>query len=300
MNELDEYKARRESMSQMDQAVAESALYKRLCPSGWKQTARSGRAYPASRSRWLSAHGINGGQYRYAVLALGRAADPVWEKVHNGEMTISAAAKLCVRAKRRGGDLSESVSVELEAYSKKPIVKRGSNGKEIRCERIKKRRPRKKLWASTAARGVLSASSDRVFWASIKALVVEHVESRASQLAPSDRRQLAGDLVQEIDVVIRLFGCRIQKMRERAVVLVGKSELMSACESLSIDPPEPQTDLRDWIKVAAKKQRQLARMYHPDANGGDDSMRDQYQQVVEALVTCESYVNQRPQNKEAK
>ena len=59
---------------------------------------------------------------------------------------------------------------------------------------------------------------------------------------------------------------------------------------LAIDPPKKLGEPVD-LKQAAKQKRTLARLYHPDASGREDT-RGAYEQVIKAYEALEEYNEQ--------
>ena len=71
---------------------------------------------------------------------------------------------------------------------------------------------------------------------------------------------------------------------------ISRREITDACRALHMEPPHAGRTV-DMDK-AKKQKRTLARLYHPDMNSGNESMKAAYQSVVDAFILIELYNEQ--------
>jgi hypothetical protein len=122
-------------------------------------------------------------------------------------------------------------------------------------------------------------------------LVVGHIVGESVPDGVDDliKHELHNWLHNEIKSTIEEFARRASSARSQnsGMVEIGRRQVVSACRILHVDPPRPG-QLPDMRKARTAK-RLLARSYHPDANRGDEAMRQLYESVIDAYVVIETY-----------
>lgn len=140
----------------------------------------------------------------------------------------------------------------------------------------------------------LDWSTSREFWKQLRKAIVDYVADKLRDADETERAQLLEELETDVGVVLNQHS---QKWARRAAAAaerkkVTRHALNQALRTLHLDPPKRGQALATVLAQAKKQQRALARTYHPDALGGSDHLRGQYQAVIEAFVIVEQYVKE--------
>lgn len=106
-------------------------------------------------------------------------------------------------------------------------------------------------------------------------------ERSKAQLRRRARRELNG----AVKNVTARFKKAIKKRPEK--IDVSSLKLITACGVLRIPVPREGTPID--LELARKNKLAAARLFHPDAMGGNESKRAQFEVVVEAYAWLEKY-----------
>lgn len=95
-------------------------------------------------------------------------------------------------------------------------------------------------------------------------------------------KQVYGDLSSAYDVV------RIRITRKQsAPVPIDRLKVLAACDVLNVSRPKAGKPVD--LVLAKTNQRAAVRAYHPDANGGNESTRNEFEAAVKAYEVLEAY-----------
>lgn len=295
--DLEEYKAQCDLMSHRERAAIEAELYRRLRPKGWCALAKDGKRGGSSISDWLITHGVRGGGTRASIALLGDAAEPLWSRIEAGGLQLKRASKMAIEARRsavsRGLSLNEAVANVLAAYDALPVQVTTRGGRSFRKTRNgggKGKAP----WRSATAEAIASPDEpSREFWAKLRAQVIARARLSACDANLGAATDLAKEFCRELDTLISTFQQKETHLRAQSVRPISRGQVIDACATLNHEEPGSTEDLSHWLKLAGAKKRKLAKLYHPDAHGGDESLRPEYQAVIEAYLVCEQYARER-------
>lgn len=227
---------------------------------------------------------------RAEILAIGDAADVIWGRLDRKEILISTAGKLATQARRMmdgGTDSVAAVTEALREYDALPCV-RVINGVPCRMDY-----PRRSPAGKPEEFPTLEVGKERDFWLNFRNSVMAYLDKKCEGVDASNREILKRDFEIDIKVVIDQFlsNARRVQLREKKnidIVALSRNKVLESCEILHMDPPARVGGPVDMEKARIQK-KQLARSYHPDSNGGDQSMKEQYQEVIQAFQTLEAY-----------
>lgn len=295
---VDDYKARKPSMTEYEKAVAERAIYD-ACPKELR------RREPAVTLRSIIGGSTFELRHRRDLINAGAEAQPLWEHVNSG-MPCIAAVRIFKAARCRtasGVSLADALKATLDEYNK-GLTRHLPNGKVIRM-RAPSRLPDTAAGVSfhPKKKRALAKDGTRVFYNELRDLVAQ---MRDLVLAYASDR-LGGIGVPEIEIrrVCERFEIDVQASIDelrtsfRTVALsekrtqasdVSRRQVIDACRALAMDPPQPGKAVD--IKLAKQQKKRHARLYHPDAHVGSpnkDKMRSQYEAVIAAYQMIESY-----------
>ena len=105
--------------------------------------------------------------------------------------------------------------------------------------------------------------------------------------------RLISGLETDLKVAFDGFLARLRAVKKfnkndlRAKSGITQAVLRKACLALAMDPPVFGKPVD--LKKAEKQKRRTAAQYHPDKHAGDDSMRAQYENVLESFSLIEKY-----------
>ena len=226
-------------------------------------------------------------QHVYLLKAYG--SKELWRRVDHEGMPISTAVRLHREAraysKDKGIPLIDALAKVLQVFDKLPSRKDGTRHKPVRKIHRKKK-----------------ASPDAdTFWSQLRESIREHVAEKLPDCDFIEMDPLWREFEIDLQTAIVSFQNRInyrQKQQEKIVEPIKRRKLREACEILHMDPPTKARPLD--LHKAKKQKRLLARTYHPDAHGGDDSMREHYEAVLDAYRVIETWHHQNHKETEAR
>lgn len=224
---------------------------------------------------------------RQAVLSLGVAGDELWDRIHSGKLSLNAASKLAAKARKlRSLPLAEAVKSVLKEYDDLPNV--------CWVGGIPTRRP---ALRKTDKRTAAAEANERSFWESYRGLVEPYVKGRLKNTDPLKAEVLWRAFEKDFRILLDDFQRRLSRVEqearegvEAARKQVTRVKLLDACNALHMDPPRLGEPVD--LKMAAQQKKRLVRLYHPDAHGGDESTRPEYEAVLAAFDSVESYNQQ--------
>lgn len=229
-------------------------------------------------------------ELRATLDAAGAAAIPLWERVDNGGSTsigIHTAARLLREARERAlrtkTTLALSVLHGLAEFDAAPMVTRSAGGHVVR--RIVREPDAKPLRASTR----MPHDAAGRFWSSLREQATEYLIAQFTESNPDADPIVVERLVSEFARDLKVLTDEHQGKIKRAIgsnhgAEIKRARMISACRTLSIDPPKPGK--RVDLGLANKRKKMLARAYHPDSGTG---ATDQYQAVLDAYAVLEQY-----------
>jgi hypothetical protein len=128
------------------------------------------------------------------------------------------------------------------------------------------------------------------FWESIRAQVGDFMRERIEETEadPVVVDRFVADFIKDVKVLVDSWTGKINRAAgaERGSNVAKRTVVIAACRTLLIDPPKPGRPVD--LAMANSRKKSLARAYHPDG-GGSASTTPQYQEVLEAYATLETY-----------
>lgn len=283
-----EYRERIDEMSHYEKASLEERIWKSLT-SNQLEKARVERGNRHHvRSSYLADLldcdiAISVIEKRQAIHRGGAAAIPIWELVdaeddplplYTGVTLMRDARKSCSRDET----LSDRVPKVIKKYLK------GSKAKSKGGTVVYRKYDRPATQEPTPA--------------NIKKLLLLYAEKRVEggSMGHALAKKLKDELMFDFNEVLLHFTNKAARLKKQSTSddekakSVSRRRLRESFEVLRLPPPKKG---RPIDMAAVKKQkRALVRMYHPDAHGGDETMREQYQYVLEAVEIIETVYEQ--------
>lgn len=234
---------------------------------------------------------------RSDILSIGEAGEVLWKRIHNKEMLPSTGRSVAINAKKiaaiKGKDLSEAVLDALKEYDALPVI-RTVDGIPYRSANSKSN-PTPEMAEGRFAQ--IEPGKDREFWLNFRSTMSEYMEKRTEGLDSSTRELLKRGFETDMKIVIDQFLSSIYREQKKAkaqtavvATAVTRQKVLHACEALHMDPPSINQPVD--MEKARRQKKLLARAYHPDSNGGDNTTQDKYIAVIEAFETLEAFSEQ--------
>jgi hypothetical protein len=229
---------------------------------------------------------------RYEIFRAEPASHVIWEYVERG-LPYGTARRLIADARRAAGSRDHVAARRHLEAALAALGYRSPDTTEVRAEVPVPARERDDDDPLQEAIG-LDWSTSREFWKQLRKAIVDYVADKLRDADETERAQLLEELETDVGVVLNQHS---QKWARRAAAAaerkkVTRHALNQALRTLHLDPPKRGQALATVLAQAKKQQRALARTYHPDALGGSDHLRGQYQAVIEAFVIVEQYVKE--------
>ena len=234
---------------------------------------------------------------RSAIRNVGpEAATPLWDRVE-GDMTLRTARDIVTLARKsqtRSESMKDAIERELLAYNQRPIKRKTRGGKVIRAlgAATPSKEPDRPKGRATPPPAVNLESRD--FWGQIRQLIRIEVESRLAGYGEMTVREEAQRLESDLKVVFAEFSNRMGQIRHKTPfgVAVTKGRFVEALRALHLDAPAQQEILDGSFERSAKtRYRKLARQYHPDTSGTNET-EGRFQAVIEAWRAVQEYCTQ--------
>jgi hypothetical protein len=254
-----------------------------------------------SKPRYL-AHALGGAINQYAqraYLLKAKGNTELWRRVDHEGMLATTAVRLHREArvleKRRKIPFIDALMTVLGEYDSLPKRGKTRARNPSKLSRVKDRQVQQARKRAKQVR-----ENGDTFWKELRESIREYVVAHLPDGEVVDIDPVWRALETDLKVVIEDFQSRLSRLRrEQRETLepIKRSRLRDACQTLHLDPPTKTKPL-DMARVR-KQKRVLARAYHPDAHGGDDSMRAQYNAVLDAYHVIEQWHHE-TQESEAK
>ena len=251
------------------------------------------------------AHTLGGSQRQYGermYLLNAKENEELWRRVEFEAMGLTTATRLHrearANAERHKIPLKDALFLVLKEYDRLPQQKTPS-GHVVhkRTPTSLSRTKQKQIKKERRKAGQIRRNGD-AFWMELRDTIREYVVAHLPDGETVEVEPVWRALETDLRVVIDDFQARLSRLRKEqreALAPIKRARLRNACQTLHLDPPTKNSPL-NMAKVR-KQKRVLARAYHPDAHGGDESMRAQYDAVLEAYRIIEQWQNE--QEKEA-
>lgn len=257
----------------------------------WTMLPPQGRLKHRNQGRFL--HSVFGGSIfkhrERAYLLKAHGSKDLWRRIDHEGMPISTATRLHREARAYATDKSiplvDALAKVLQVYDALPPRKNGRRRKHLRKTKTKTK----------------AAPNVETFWSELRESIRAHVAKKLPDADFIEVDPLWREFEIELQAVIDSFKNRLryrQKYQEDTHRPIQRRKLREACEILHMDPPTKARPLD--LNRARKQKRLLARTYHPDAHGGDDSMREHYEAVLDAYRVIETWHHQNQTEEEAK
>lgn len=227
-------------------------------------------------------------EQRSALLAAGSAAQPLWDRIAAKTMTtrqgwrVLRDARFIERSKAL--PLAHAVLEALKIFDTAPLYR----GMKTQLKRPPLRGPNAAK-RSTRLKNTPLAQSSR-FWESIRTQVGEFMRERIEETEadPVVVERLMTDFIKDVKVLTDTWVSKIARAAgaERGSTVARRAVVIAACRTLLLDPPKLGKPVD--LAIANSRKKSLARAYHPDG-GGSAATTAQYQEVLEAYATLESY-----------
>jgi hypothetical protein len=225
---------------------------------------------------------------RSILLSLGTAGEPLWDRMAQG-MPNGTLMGLAREARRRAGNKYDRHSLLASIEE---------------CLRIHDRRPPEPATPQGAAPAAPSALAEalseeselgddpRGLWARVRSLIMAYGVDRLQGMLDHERHELLTALERDVQGVFQHHQHKWSRVGRnvREALRVTRPQFRNALRVLHMDPPRRGEELD--LQAARRSQRQLLRLYHPDARSGDVSMNAQYQAVIEAFDLVERWANE--------
>ncbi len=296
------YKTGHSLMSSRERAIAEKNIYDAV-PLVERTQGNSSRAREHTLFELLGRGAPAEYRIRFELLNSFDWAAPLWPRIDNKAepMTLYTAMRLLREAKQlsRKEDLPQPEAMRqiLEQYDALNLTFR-ADGSAIR-----RKNPSALPSIADAAKGKgrrkakdADLSNPHIFWPQLRAMVAQHIALRLKDADPLVAEQVWRGFERDLKILTDETTSklsRIQKSEEKAANVakhIGHGAMRAACNALAMDAPKPSQKLD--MKLARSQKNKLARLYHPDSHQGDESMRPQYEAVLQAYQTLEAYDQQ--------
>jgi len=284
-----QYRLDRDSLTEKDKAIRERALWAMASPETRKsETKRDFLQRLVGEVQYSTTA-------RQAILVGGDASDVIWKRIDDKQMLLKTGSLLVIKAKKIAAatnvDMATAITGVLAEYDALPVV-RTANGIPYRSGSTKGK-------ASFDPTPFLQADQmkNRGFWVHFRTALSGFLEQNAVGIDASTKELLKKGFETDVKVLVDQFLSVVRreqsKGKERVALLtvaITRGNVLDACEALHMDPP--QADGRVDLEKARRQKRLLARAYHPDSNGGDETMQGKYVVVIQAFQTLETYSEQ--------
>lgn len=254
------------------------------------------------RREWVAMTlGIGTGEVekRARINSVGEAADALWEAIEI-DLSYNAATELLVTARqlahRNRLPMKEAIQTALAQYQDQPITKYLANNKVVRGKGASSSR---KVVVDFSERptppiDVKAVVEEKNFWGSIRKQFAAYAEKRLVGFEGIEKADIKRNFENELRTVIESLRVKIHLRTSRRKTRISWSEMVSACVTLAMDPPEKRGELPD-LQQAKSRKRALGKEYHPDLSG-THATAGSMNEVLEAYETIESYCSQMKQS----
>jgi uncharacterized protein YeeX (DUF496 family) len=248
------------------------------------------------------AHALGGSERQYGermYLLRAEHNEELWRRVEQEAMGLTTATRLHrearANAERHKIPLPDAIFLVLKEYDRLPLRKTPS-GRAVRQRNPTQlsRTKQKQIKRDRRKASRLRQNGD-AFWVELRDTIREYVTAQLPDGEMVEIEPVWKALETDLKVIIDDFQARLYRLRKEQredAQPIKRRRLRVACQTLHLDPPRKGKPLD--MKAVKRQKRVLARAYHPDAHGGDESMRAQYDAVLEAYRTIEQWDNEQP------
>lgn len=235
-------------------------------------------------------------QRRVALLMAEPEADLLWERVENEKMPVSTAGSQLVNARKLqqalpGLSLRDALLRQLKEYDSWPSQRN-------RAGQVYRKRPPSRLTTqhtnATRTSVAWNQTNEKGFWAELRKHLATFMQGRFEGADPLVADKLFRDFERDLKVLFdeyqsKLYRQRTQEHRaKRDIALIGFSNIQQACLTLGMEPPKRGEPVD--LALARQKKKKLARVYHPDSNGGgNEGTNAKYEEALSAFSVLEDY-----------
>lgn len=215
---------------------------------------------------------LGGDLYDYIYRSnIEHAPDFVWKEVENKKYKLYLISKAFYEGKKQGRD-------DINQF-KKVFYECLNGGKD----KVKLKKSTKKQHKE---------EKNNNYWEQVSQLTLDFLNEELNGVDPISSEKFRQDLEKDLKIVIddhkrRLYN--IKRERQEKEPKFYRSKVLNACNILHMDPPSPGGQVN--LDKAKKQKKRLAREYHPDSHGGDETFRSKYSAVLEAYSVLEQYFN---------
>ena len=225
----------------------------------------------------------------------------LWRRIENEGMLTTTATRLHrearANAERHRIPLGDALYLVLQEYDKLP-TRKAPGGRTIRQRNPSKlSRTKQKQIKNERRKAAKIRRNGEAFWMELRDTLREYITAQLPDGETIEIEPVWRALEADLKVVIDDFQARLYRLRREqreALEPVKRRKLCTACQILHLDPPTKNKPLN--MTEVRRQKRVLARAYHPDAHGGDDSMRAQYEAVLDAYRVIEQWNNEQEAN----
>jgi hypothetical protein len=234
---------------------------------------------------------------RSLLLNAGYAAVPLWSALDKG-MPLATARRIFNEARAGLGKESrpspEAVLEALAQYERASEVRIPVTTKDGRTMYRRYGGGRRKGSKNTKPRKAKKPKRN-LLWPRVREMLITWLETELPDIEEFERERLLGRFAAEFSLLVDSLGAQVRAAKKSGPIglvttAVPRRAVEQACIVLSMDAP-PRNKPLDLTK-AKRQMRNLARLYHPDANGGREDMRENYEEVVTAFKLVEQYNEQ--------
>lgn len=228
--------------------------------------------------------------HRFTLWKAG-AAGTVFLEACDGGLSLYAAVNLLRRAKAKvipGGESSDPAEV-----ARRVLAEYGASGRTMVVgDRMFVKRPQMPKGQARDKKPSVRPPKPpeypgpKSFWKEVRSLCDAFVRERAPGLSPEDAEAVRREFEVDLQLVLNDLQRRVARAQSSAEARLldasraSKIEVSEACATLGVDPPAGDQPV-DAV-TARRNYRKLARLYHPDMNGGDASQLPNYHSVIAA------------------
>lgn len=293
---VEDYKTRFDIIGWKDKAWLEKRIWDAIpIAARGASTAGDGRMRGRLLAELLERGSPNEYTMRFTLLQAYTHADLLWPRIDAGLSFYTALQTL--RDARVAADRNKtSVPDEIAKILDEPgVLSTSVNGKTFKRRNPTQLKSIEEIAAEVAATQAapVDIADARSVWPQVRTLLAGHVAERLKGtdplLAENLWREFETDLKSLVDQMAHKLS-RVAKQAQEDTLLrkdLSPGKIRQACTMLSMDPPRPGKPAD--LKVAKKQKQRLVKLYHPDINQGNEALRPQYEAVLDAYLTLETY-----------
>lgn len=272
------------SRPERELAIAERELWADFV----RETKRSGSQLPSRREWFRDKFGVTciETDRRSRILKRGSLADPVWDLLDAGRVSMDSACNVLVEA-----ESSPDPVAHVLAFCKGRLrPEEGFHEVKTASGKVMVRKlPKKASFSDPAPDDEVDTSTAKRVTAAIMVLAERFLESRLDGLEDYGiRRTISDEFKFAVRVACDDLVKGTAKIRSQGHPAARRVSIRESFEVLGVRPPRKKVsdDDRSRAKLAYRK---LAGRYHPDRNPGDEGAAVQYKAVNRAWDAIQSH-----------